>query len=77
MIATHDVAAGVPLVSCAMCLKEVPRSEATVPEAVDYVVHFCGIDCYRQWQARAAGLGEDESATDPQARRADKNDPGG
>jgi hypothetical protein len=37
-------------VSCAMCLKEVPMTEATVPEAADYFVHFCGLDCYEQWK---------------------------
>jgi len=33
-----------------MCLKEVPVSEATVPEATDYVVYFCGLDCYERWK---------------------------
>lgn len=38
------------LVSCEMCLKEVPRSEAAVPEATDYVLYFCGLACYQQWK---------------------------
>ena len=29
---------------------EVPVSEAVVPEAVDYVVHLCGLDCYERWR---------------------------
>ncbi len=37
-------------VACATCLKEVPRSEATVPEATEYVLYFCGLDCYAQWK---------------------------
>lgn len=49
------------LVSCEVCLKEVPRSEAAVPEATDYVVYFCGLACYQQWKA--------QQAQDPQARK--------
>ncbi|HEU4428021.1 MAG TPA: DUF3330 domain-containing protein [Myxococcota bacterium] len=29
---------------------EVPVSEAVVPEAVDYVVHLCGLECYERWR---------------------------
>lgn len=38
------------LVACEICRKEVPASEAKTPEAVDYVVHFCGLECYEQWK---------------------------
>lgn len=37
-------------VSCDICLKEVPVSEAAVPEASDYVAHFCGLECYTVWK---------------------------
>lgn len=37
-------------VTCEVCLKEVPISEATVPEASDYFVHFCGLECYEKWK---------------------------
>ncbi|MEJ2643745.1 MAG: DUF3330 domain-containing protein [Gammaproteobacteria bacterium] len=37
-------------VRCETCLKEIPRSEATSAEAEDYVVYFCGIDCFQQWR---------------------------
>lgn len=37
-------------VSCDICLKEVPVSEAEVPEASDYVAHFCGLECYTVWK---------------------------
>lgn len=77
MVATHDDAVDVSSVSCEVCLKEVPRSEATVPEAVDYVVYFCGIDCYRQWKAQAAGVGEDESRTELPTRGTDTSGCGG
>ena len=36
-------------VKCEVCLKEVPLSEAHVPEAEDYVVSFCGLECYDKW----------------------------
>jgi hypothetical protein len=38
------------LVQCEVCLKEVPRSEANSAEAQEYVMYFCGVDCYDQWQ---------------------------
>lgn len=37
-------------VACSICLKEVPTSEAKSEEALDYVVHFCGLDCYETWK---------------------------
>ena len=40
----------VPKVSCAVCLKEIPKSEAKISEAEDYVLHFCGIDCFDRWE---------------------------
>lgn len=36
-------------VRCEVCLKEVPRSEATVADAIDCVMHFCGLDCCEEW----------------------------
>jgi hypothetical protein len=29
-----------------MCHREIPVSEAKSEEAVDYVLYFCGMDCY-------------------------------
>lgn len=37
-------------VKCEVCLKEVPKSEAKIAEAQDYVMHFCGLDCYEKWE---------------------------
>ena len=34
------------MVPCKVCLKEIPMSE----EAVDYVLHFCGLECYAKWE---------------------------
>ena len=47
---THDKSSEVERVACAVCLKEVPISQATVPEVLDYVVHFCGLECYELWK---------------------------
>ena len=49
------------VVSCDVCLQEIPDSEAGIVEAEDYVMHFCGLDCYRQWRARQnAGTATDD-----------------
>lgn len=42
-------------VPCAQCLKEVPVSEAKVAEAVDYIVYFCGLECYAKWAEQEEG----------------------
>jgi hypothetical protein len=39
-------------VSCEVCLKEVPPSSGKSVEAEDYVVHFCGLDCYKVWKEK-------------------------
>ena len=40
-------------VACKICLDEIPLSEAQIEEASDYVLYFCGLDCYQIWRARA------------------------
>jgi hypothetical protein len=47
---TNDKPVDMERVACEICLKEVPISEAVVPEATDYVAHFCGLDCYQKWK---------------------------
>ena len=42
-------------VACEVCLKEIPQSEAGIVEAEDYVLYFCGLDCYTQWRAAQGG----------------------
>jgi hypothetical protein len=37
-------------VACEICLKEIPISEAMSAEAIDYVAHFCGLECYAKWK---------------------------
>lgn len=51
-MATSDKPVEVPRVSCEECLKEVPVTEAMIPEAADYFVHFCGLECYEKWRSR-------------------------
>lgn len=43
-------------VSCEVCNKEIPLSEAKRFEAEDYVAYFCGLDCYSEWKHRSETL---------------------
>jgi hypothetical protein len=52
------------LVSCEVCLKEVPIDEAKVPEATDYFVHFCGLECYEKWKSQG-GKPKEKAARKP------------
>lgn len=45
----QDTSAETKKVSCQTCLKEIPKSEAKVSEASDYVAYFCGLECYEKW----------------------------
>lgn len=42
---------GAPRVPCEVCLKEIPKSAALSFEDQDYVLYFCGADCYAEWAA--------------------------
>ena len=37
------------VIACEICIKEIPKSEAKVAEASEYVYYFCGSDCYAKW----------------------------
>ena len=37
-------------VACEVCFKEIPLSEATSVKATDYIVYYCGLECYDQWR---------------------------
>ena len=37
-------------VACEVCFKEIPISEAKSVKATDYIVYYCGLDCYDKWQ---------------------------
>ena len=49
---TSDQQGDAEHIACEMCLKEVPVSEAVIPEATDYFVHFCGLECYEKWKTQ-------------------------
>lgn len=40
------------LVSCKVCLKEIPASAAKSEEVEDYFYYFCGSECYKKWQGQ-------------------------
>ncbi|MGD8572380.1 MAG: DUF3330 domain-containing protein [Gammaproteobacteria bacterium] len=40
-------------VSCEECKKEVPLSGAFSSEAQDYVLYFCGQECFNHWRKKA------------------------
>lgn len=52
----------VPMVSCQVCLKEVPKSVAQSLEGSEYVYHFCGADCYQRWQKQGGTNGKEKPA---------------
>ncbi len=42
-------------VTCELCLREVPVSEAQCAEAADYFLYFCGADCFAKWTGQEQG----------------------
>ena len=42
------------MMACDICLKEIPASESKNCEATDYVIHFCGLECYEKWRKQPA-----------------------
>ena len=43
-----------PSLSCSICLKDISHEEGETYEVDDYVHHFCGLDCYSEWQRKKA-----------------------
>lgn len=54
----EDKPIDVELIACEVCMKELPKSEALVAEATDYVVYFCGLDCYERWKSQRSKPGD-------------------
>lgn len=48
---------GCEVVSCAVCMEEVPVSVAKTAEGPDYVHYFCGLDCLGKWETKAKNSG--------------------
>jgi len=40
-------------ISCCVCCKEIPLDAAFTPEGAEYIEHFCGLECYERFLARA------------------------
>jgi hypothetical protein len=38
---------------CEACRKEIPVSEAVTAEGEEYVLYFCGIECFDLWRKDA------------------------
>jgi len=55
-----------PTVACCVCCKEIPLDAAFTPEGAEYVEHFCGLECYQRFAARAKA--EADTGTDPIAK---------
>jgi hypothetical protein len=51
--------------ACCVCCKEIPLDAAFTPEGAEYVEHFCGLECYQRFKARAKAAAESEAATTP------------
>ena len=50
-------------VACCACCRGIPLDAAFTTEGADYVEHFCGLECYQRFLARAkAGERESEQA---------------
>lgn len=41
------------LIDCKLCFKEIPESVAMTEEGEDYVMHFCGLECYSAWKEKS------------------------
>ena len=41
------------VLSCEVCLKEIPADAVKVTDAQDYVHYFCGLECLEIWQKQA------------------------
>ncbi len=48
--------------TCCVCCKEIPLDAAFTPEGAEYVEHFCGLDRYERFRARAKAETEPDAA---------------
>lgn len=52
-------------INCCVCCKEIPLDAVFIPEGAEYVAHFCGLDCYERFQARAKAVAERDTTPIP------------
>lgn len=45
-------------IQCDVCMREIPASEAVNAEADEYVMNFCGLECYDRWRKQGAHVPE-------------------
>nr|CAB65710.1 Urf-2 protein [Xanthomonas campestris] len=48
--------------TCCECCKEIPLDAALTAEGSEYVLHFCGLECYQRFQARAQARAVSDTA---------------
>lgn len=48
-------------VKCCVCCKEIPLDAVFTPEGTEYVEYFCGLECYKCFQARAKAAAEPDT----------------
>lgn len=51
-MSTDKTAVVEEILSCEICLQDIPASSAYSSETMDYVMYYCGLNCYDQWQKR-------------------------
>jgi len=51
------------VMSCEVCLQEIPADSVKQADAQDYIHHFCGLNCLETWQKRAGSHQKSERGT--------------
>lgn len=51
-IAACDLDHRCDTVACSTCMTEIPADVALTFDGVDYVQHFCGLDCLEAWKRK-------------------------
>ena len=46
------------VITCEICLKEIPRDLAKSEEATEYVHYFCGDACFDKWRKGESETGQ-------------------
>ena len=46
----QDLLDDIEMIACEICLAEIPPGKDEYVETDDYVMHFCGIECYKKWK---------------------------
>ena len=45
------------LIACEICFREIPDTTVLSEEGEDYVLHFCGLECYAAWKEKNSNAG--------------------